>query len=230
MSKKLISALAAATLGAAALSTPVMAEVTATAGFVSDYYFRGANLGDGGANGSFDWSNDSGFSAGVWVIDDAAGGNDGLEYDIYGGYAAETDSFSWSVGIARYEYTYATNFEQEINLGLGIGDFGLALDLGQADPNVTGSDAVDYQHVAVSWAVNDVYGLTFGNMDPDTDSDADGYTYVEVSASGEVAELDVSMTLGTKSDGDDTKADPAYQDTSGYLVLGVSKSFDGIGF
>jgi uncharacterized protein (TIGR02001 family) len=223
MSKRLITAVAAATLGVSALSTPAMAEVSATAGFVSDYYFRGSNLGDGGANGSFDWANDSGFSAGVWAIDDRNGSNDGLEYDIYGGYAAETDSsFSWSVGLARYEYTYASNFEQEVNLGLGMGDFGLAVDIGQADSGISGDDATDYNHYAVSWAANDVYGLTLGNMDPDTDTDDDDYNYVEVSASGEVSELDVSMTLGTVSlEG---------VETSGYLVLSVSKTFDSLGY
>ncbi len=239
MSKKLIAAAAAATMGLSALSTPALAEVTATAGFVSDYYFRGNNLGDGGANGSIDWANDSGFSAGVWAIDDAAGGNDGLEYDIYAAYGAETDSFDWSVGFTRYEYTYATNFEQEVNLGLGMGDFGLGIDIGQADPNVSGQDATDYRHVALSYAANDVYSITLANADPDTDTDDDEYNYIEVSAAGEVNGFDVSMTLGTRSDGDATKAavdDPttpeseAYTASSGYLVLGISKSFDSLGF
>lgn len=223
MSKKLISAVAAASLGVATLSTPVMAEVTATAGFVSDYYFRGANLGDGGANGSIDWANDSGFSAGIWAIDDGTGGNDGLEYDVYGGYAAETDSFSYSIGYARYEYTYGSNFEHEVNLGLGVGAFGLAVDIGEADPNDDVNDPTDYNHVAVSWAANDVYGLTLGQVDPDTDTDDDEWTYVEVGASGEVSELDVSMTLGTVS-GDN------YPNTTGYMVLSVSKTFDSPGF
>ena len=228
MSKKLITAIAAATLSVSALSTPAIAEVTATAGFVSDYYFRGSNLGDGGANGSIDWANDSGFSAGVWAIDDQTAGNDGLEYDIYGGYAAETDSFNWSVGYARYEYTYTSDFEHEINLGLGMGKFGLALDIGQDDDDGA-ADAIDYNHIAVSYAHNDVYGLTLGMGDPDTDSDDDEYNYIEVSASGSVSDIDVSMTLGTKSDGDATKAAPTYSPTSGYLVLSASKSFDSLG-
>ena len=222
MSKKLTAAIAAATLGVVALATPVSADVGATAGFVSDYYFRGANLGDGGANASIDWvAGDSGFSAGIWAIDDQAAGNDGLEYDIYASYAQETDSFDWSVGLTRYEYTYGTNFEQEVNLGLGIGDFGLAADIGSADPNTTGSDTVDYRHIALSWAANDIYALLVGNVDPDTDTDDDDYNYVEVSAAGEVSDLDVSMTLGTVSLENTA--------TSGYMVLRVSKSFDGLG-
>ncbi len=223
MSRKLITAVAAATLGAVALSTPAQAEVGATVGWVSDYVYRGVALGESSANVSIDYSNDSGFSAGVWAIDDATAGT-GLEYDIYLSYGQETDSFSWSVGYTRYEYTYATNFEHELNLGLGMGSFGLAVDIGQADANVSGVDAVDYRHVALSYALNDIYSLTVGNVDPDTDADDDAWTYLEVSAAGEISGLDVALTLGT------VEEDDFAGKMSGYLTLSVSKSFDSLGF
>jgi uncharacterized protein (TIGR02001 family) len=225
MSKKLITAIAAATLIVGALSTPVSAEVTATAGFVSDYYFRGSNLGDGGANGSIDWS-EGGLSAGVWAIDDGMGGNDGLEYDLYLAYGVELDAVDLSIGYTRFEYTHTSDFEHEVNLGVAAGAFALAVDIGEDDDDGA-ADAADYRHVALSWAIDDVYGLTVGNADPDTDVDDNEYNYIEASAAGEVSGLDMSMALGTKSSSDADKAAlTTYQDTSGYLVLSASKTFD----
>lgn len=221
-----MSALTAATLGAIVLSSPVMAETSATAGFVSDYVFRGAGAGDGGANGSVDWSNDSGFALGAWAIDDGNGPNDGMEVDIYGSYSQEKDNFSWSVGFTRYEYTWGPGFQTEINLGLDVGKFGLALDSGKNDSTATGAVDNDYRHIAVTYAVNDVYGIKLAQMDPDTDADDDQWNYFEVSASGQVSELDVSMTLGTSSEGDAK----SLGQSDGYLTLSVSKSFDGLGF
>jgi len=232
MSKKLITAIAAATLGASALSAPAFAEVTATAGFVSDYYYRGRNLGDGGANGSIDFANDSGVYGGIWAIDDGSGANDGLEYDIYFGYGAEVaDGLGLSIGYTRYEYTYSGDFEQEVNLGASFGNFGLAIDIGE-DDDEGDDEATDYVHIAASVAINDIYSVTLGNYTPDTQDDDtgadtdEGHTYIEVSAGGEVAGLDASMTIGTISEEDDVKE----TDTSGYLVLSVSKTFDGLGF
>lgn len=222
MSKKLVSAVVAATLGAAALSTPVMAEVTATAGLVSDYYFRGANLGDGGANASIDWANDSGVSVGAWAIDDQDGGNDGLEVDLYASYGHDfNDDVSASIGLARYEYTgMRSNFETEVNLGISFQDYSLAVDVGESDPNdEAGTDATDYLHVAASWS-GEVYGVTVGQGDPDTDADDDEYQYAEVSASGEVSGLDMSISAGK------TTNDVLYDTDGGYIVLSASKTFD----
>ena len=69
--KKLALLASSATL-AAAVSLPTQAEVSANAGFVSDYYFRGANLGDGGVYGGLDYEQ-GGFFAGTWWIDDGTG-------------------------------------------------------------------------------------------------------------------------------------------------------------
>ena len=66
-----LAAAIALTTGALTAPTIAMADVSATAGFVTDYYFRGVNLGDAGAYGSIDYSA-GGFYAGVWAIDDSA--------------------------------------------------------------------------------------------------------------------------------------------------------------
>ena len=220
MSKKLISAVAAATLGASALATPVMAEVSATAGVVSDYVYRGSRLGDAAANASIDYSNDSGISAGIWGIQDDGVVTNGLEVDIYASYAHEfSDAVSASVGFTRYEYTgNRTNFESEVNLGLAINAFSLAIDMGEMDAN-NDSDPMDYMHYALSWG-GEVYAATVGAYESDDNIDKNDTNYFEVSASGEVSDLDMSIALGKSTDGTDGGSD------GGYLVLSASKTFD----
>jgi len=223
MSKKLITAVAAATLGAVAFTAPAMAEVSATAGMVSKYVFRGNTLGSSAANGSIDYTN-GGFTGGVWAIDDGVV-TDGLEVDFYLSYGGDiNDDFSYSVGATRYEYTYATNFEQEVNLSLSYSKFSLGIDIGQGDPNVSGADAEDYTHISFSWAPNDTYSLLLGSFDADEDGAGyfgrGDYSYFEASAGGSISDIDVSFTIGISSDDLVGNGDDAY------IVLSASKSFD----
>ena len=83
----------------------------------------------------------------------------------------------------------------------------------------------EYSHYAVSYAHNDTYSLTVGQVDPDTDdaSEDDEWTYAEVTAAGEVSELDVALSVGHVETGD------AVGNLGGYMVLSVSKTFDGLG-
>lgn len=237
MSKKLISAIAAATIGASALSMPVLAEVTSTAGVMSDYVFRGASAGKSAAFGSADWSNDSGVTAGIWAVDNA-GGSDGGEFDLYVAYGQEGDSFDWSVGLTRYEYTANTLNTTELNLGLAMGQFALNVDLNQTDTSSsTNVDASDGTHFALTYDHNDVYDFTVGQVDNNTEDDEatvmnfvtggangedDGWTYIQATASGQVSDVDVSLTLGGVMEQDNANQD-------GYMTLTASKTFDGLG-
>lgn len=226
MSKKLISALTAAILGATALSTPVMAGTSATAGYVSDYVFRGFSSGSGAANGSVDYSHDSGFSAGIWAIDLGAvpAGDNGAEFDIYGAYGMDMDSWKWSAGFTIYQYTESTFSTNELNLDLAAGDFSLAIDINNSEDSAISAVDIDGQHIALSWAANDVYSLTLAQNDPNTDVDDDAWTYLQAAAAGKVSEVDVSMTLGLLDEED------LAGNMNGYLVLSASKKFDGLGF
>lgn len=220
MNKFSKSILAAAVLGAS-ISAPAIAEgeLSANAGFVTDYYFRGSNLGDGGAYGGVDYTL-GGIYLGTWVIDDQTGGNDGLETDFYLGYGADlSDSVSFSVGYTRYEYTYSSDFEHEINLNLGVGAFGLEYSFGKDED--LGAPETDYDFTAVSWS-GEVFGITYGDFD-NSDTD-DGVAYIEVSASGEVSGLDATITLGNQIDVQ--TAGVSGSTGNGYLILDIGKSFD----
>lgn len=236
--KKLALLASSATL-AAAVSLPTQAEVSANAGFVSDYYFRGANLGDGGVYGGLDYEQ-GGFFAGTWWIDDGTEGNDGLETDFYLGYGMEHgDSFAWSVAYNRYEYTYTSDFEHEIVLGLGFGPVSFELVKGvdddEANTYVTDDagtvvldadgmailvreDQEDYTVFTASFE-HGAFGVTVGYYEMD-DVDDSEYTWLEGSFGGEiVAGVEGSINLGIKSDEEEGGDE-------GYMYLDISKSFD----
>ena len=206
--KKINTLLAASVLAATAgVSAPVLADLSANAGFVTDYYYRGANLGGAGLYAGADYET-GGFYAGVWAIDDdnddATTDEDGFEYDLYLGYGTEVAGVSVTVGYTEYRYTYQSDYEAEVNVGLGLGAF--SVDYADGEARSDDGDT-DYEFYSLSWS-GEVFGAVVGSTED--------YDYVELSASGEVSGLDVTATIGSQ-DADDT---------DGYLVLDVSKSFD----
>jgi len=207
--------LAAAVLSA---STVAQAEISANVGFVSEYYFRGVNLGDAGAYAGADFEH-SGFYAGVWAIDDSDDGNSGLETDFYLGYGTEFSGVSVGLGYTRFEYTNSGDFEHEINFTLGYQGFGFEYTTGEDDDE--GEDETDYDFIALSWS-GEVFGATYGSYEND-DTD-DEYDYFELSASGEVAGLDASLTLGQRTNIKNASGDVESDDA--YLFIDISKSFD----
>ena len=225
--KTLTKAIAAASL--ATVSVAAFAETSITIGAVSDYYFRGANLGDGGAYASVDYEN-SGFYAGSWIIDDGTGGNDGLETDFYLGYGGEADGFSYNIGYNRYEYTYTSDFEHEIVLSGGIAGFGLDIALGVDDDSDTAAaeDEADYTVIQLSYG-SGPWGVTLGSWDQDEGDDAviaeNEYKWFEVSYSADFGGVDATATIGQTFDAESGGTDVTSYG-SNYLILDLSKSFD----
>ena len=210
------SILAAMVLGVVAISPTTHAGGSANAGFVSDYYFRGANLGDGGLYAGFDYES-NGFFVGTWGIDDGTGGNDGLETDVYFGYGMEIDSFSWGIGYNRYEYTYTSDFEDEIELSLGYGAFSLKYADGtDSDESLTPTVETDYSHYVLGVS-GEVFAAAYGSTEYDNDPNG-SYDYIEFSATGTIGEFDVAVTAG------DASFDVG--DPGAYMFLDISKSFD----
>ena len=247
--KTLTKAVAAASL--ATLSGAVVAgDLALTAGGVSEYYFRGQNLGDAGAYASVDYTS-GGFYAGIWTIDDGdratdantldASGNitsgnaDGLEYDIYFGYGGELGGgFGYSVGYTRYEYTYSSVFQQEINLGGSIAGFGLDLAFGEDDQD---GDEGDYFVIELTYS-SGPWGFKIARIDSDEGDDGalndDGelliseseQNWAEISYSADFAEgLAGTVTLGQVFGSETDNVDNSSEGNN-YLVFDISKSFD----
>lgn len=78
------------------------AEVTASVGAASMYYWRGYDLGGGAALFGDVKISKNGFAAGVWT----SSGDEilGTEYDLYVGYSGSVDSFSYGINIVSYNY------------------------------------------------------------------------------------------------------------------------------
>jgi uncharacterized protein (TIGR02001 family) len=225
---KMTKLAAAIALASGALTTaPAMADVSATAGFVTDYYFRGVKLGDAAAYGSVDYSA-GGFYAGIWAIDYGTSDDDGdaVEYDLYAGYAFEFENgISVDLGIIQYEYTDSTDSETDLSLTVGFGDFSVNYtDVSDDNPDDDDYDAKVY---SISWS-GEVFGATYGHVDTDETSsganDEEEYDWIELTASGEVVGLDVTLAIGTTENVESSGEDDAGSD--GYILLDVSKSFD----
>lgn len=178
------SLLAAAVAGGAVVSTPALAEVSATAGVANLYLWRGQNLGGGTpvVMGSLDYSHESGLFAGVWG---SSAGPDS-EVDLYVGYAYSNDDFGFKV--TAYDYSYprsaVTGDLQEIALGVTFGGFFADAILAQGDltddyfavgytyEKFTGkvgmysADAADanYVHADLTYAYNDNLSFTVSGI------------------------------------------------------------------
>ncbi len=210
--KKLLATSVAVAAMTAGLSTTAQAEIeglSANAGFMSDYVYRGQIFGEASAYAGLDYEA-AGFYVGTWMAD--LGGE--LEVDYYAGWGMETEGgVSFSLGFTGYEYTQDTLSDLEVNLGLGFAGFSLDVAAGTSDAG-DGSDDTDYTTAALGWG-GEIFGATAGYFEYDGGED---WTYFEVYAGGEVAGLDATLTLGS------TSSETAL-DNNGYITLDVSKSF-----
>ena len=236
MHKKLLLTTAILTTGAA-LPAVSRAELTANAGWVSDYIFRGIFQEDSSPYGGIDWSSEGGLYAGVWGADVEIG----LETDIYFGYSGsfgEDDSFGFTVGFTGYYYTEdgaPTSAEpgfddkyEELNLGISLGIF--ALDFADGEWGGWGSPS-DYTFTTLTIAPEMGPYYAFNSYGGDADGD-----YIEIGYGFSAAELDFSVALlwGLDVDEVDELGNPTSvirldEGKRGYVdhavTFGVSKSF-----
>lgn len=187
------------------------AETTVTAGWMSEYIFRGIPQSDSSAMLSADIEND-GWFAGAWAADVGQGS----EVDLYAGYSGESNGWNYTIGGTGYFYT--DDFDDdylELNLGLGRGAFSLEAAFGEYD-NFAGPTQ-DYSFFALTATQNGLYG-TVGTFSRDFDGE-----YLEIGYGGEWQGIDVNVAaihstddiLGNTNGDDDTS-----------IVLTVSKTFD----
>ena len=228
--KSLTKAIAVASLASVSTAAMAVEGLSTTIGLVSDYNYRGESLGDAAANVSVDYSV-GGFYVGVWAIDD--GGEaavDGLEYDTYLGWGGEFGGVEVGIGYTRYDYTYTSDYESEINLSAGIAGFGLAIALGNDDDaaskdasgNAVAAADDDYTVIDLSYT-NGAFGVLLGQKSFD-DADTE-YKRFELSYSAEIGGADATATYGRVFDATvDSNDESSYGDD--YLVFSLSKSFD----
>jgi uncharacterized protein (TIGR02001 family) len=218
-------------LSAAAAAVPAtsMAEVTANAGYVSDYIFRGIFQEDSSAYAGIDYSGGA-FYLGAWGADVGTG----LETDLYFGFAGG-ENFTYKVGYTGYFYT--DDFDdtyQEINLGVGFGIFAADLAIGEWDGFGTSQD---YEFLSVTlspekgpyykigmWGGDFEDNVLFPNTKTPTGGSGDyfelGYTY---SLEDHGVDLSVAfiyspdLVVGDWDDGE-TAGDSA-------VVFGIKKNF-----
>jgi hypothetical protein len=153
---------AAAALAATASGT-ALADATANVGFMSDYIFRGVYQSESTPFAGIDIEADTGFYIGIW----GANVKDGLEYDLYLGYAGGGENFDWYTGFTNYFYT--DNFDnsyEEFNAGFSFGFMSVDYALGNytyqcdsfndpswtavCDPNTWNHDQ-SYQYLGVTF-------------------------------------------------------------------------------
>ena len=191
------------------------AEVTANAGWVSQYYFRGLLQKTSSASAGLDVGLGA-LSLGTWAADVG----DGSEIDLYGSVGIEMEEVSLSVGGTAYLYT--GQFDDtylEANLGAGYGLLSFEFSFGQYEN--FDDDALQYWFFGLTAEQGGFYG-TFGTFG----SDFEG-AYGEAGYGFSAAELDFTIS-GILNDSDLSGLENADGDpTPGFtLVFGISKTFE----
>jgi uncharacterized protein (TIGR02001 family) len=207
--KQLITA---AALGTVAISA--QAELTANAGFASEYYYRGIFQTKSSASAGIDFEQ-KGFYAGAWTADVG----DGLEYDVYGGYGLEVGDVSLSGGFTGYYYTGEfDDTYQELNFSASWKFLSVGYSVGEWDGFGT---PADYNFLEVT-VEHKGFHATYGDFGDDFSGE-----YIELGYGQEIGGFDFAITL-ILSDEDlsfetDDDGDPAKDEA---LTFSISKSFD----
>ena len=188
--------------------------VSANAGFVSEYFYRGIAQKTSSASAGVD----VGFGAlsfGTWLADVG----DGAEIDFYGSVGGEVEGLSLSAGGTAYLYT--GQFDDtylEGNLGAGYGPLSLEFSLGQYEN--FGAGTQDYWFVGVTAEHEGFYG-TYGTFG----SDFEG-SYGEAGYGFSAAELDFTVSGILRDSLLSGAVDEASLPTPELtLVLGIGKTF-----
>jgi uncharacterized protein (TIGR02001 family) len=222
---------------AAALASPAaMADTTANFGVASEYMFRGIPQTNGAAvQGGVDVSTDVGLYVGAWASNvNFGGGENGNEFDVYGGFTKSFGMFGLDVGAIGYIYS-----EDSEDGGAGAGsnlDF-VEVYAGATLGPVSGKVyySPDYNNVSqpslygtltASFAVSETISLFAqgGSLNWDNID-----SYVDYSAGITGAKDGFSITLGafgTNGRGAATYFGPAGESDDVKFVISAKKTLD----
>ena len=190
------------------------AEVSANAGWVSQYFYRGILQKTSSASAGLDVGLGP-VGLGTWIADVG----DGAEVDFFGSVGVDLGEGSLSAGGTAYLYT--GQFDDtylEANFGAGYGPLSVEFSIGQYEN--FGAGTLDYWFVGVTAEHEGFFG-TVGGF-----GDAFSGNYGEVGYGFSAAELDWTIS-GIVNDKDlSGLADGAGSPTAGVtVVFGVSKEF-----
>ena len=220
--KKLISfALAAAVL--LPLHAEAQATVTANAGWLSQYYYRGILQKTSSASAGLNVASGN-FSAGTWAADVG----DGSEVDLFGGVSLPLGE-SATVSLGGTGYFYTGDFDNtylEGNLGVGLGIVSLAAALGTydapGDPKYFYLGITAAQNGFFATAATIAYNTGFGDALSDAFDKDLGGQYLQAGYGFSAADLDFTVSglwndsyLNFLYEGADEMT----------LIFGVSKTF-----
>ena len=191
------------------------AEVSANAGFVSQYFYRGIFQKTSSASAGLDLGLGV-LSLGTWVADVG----DGVEIDLFGSVGVDVGEGNLSVGGTAYLYT--GEFDDtylEVNLGAGYGPLSVEFSIGQYEN--FGAGTLDYWFAGVTAEHEGFYGTVAG-----FGMDFSG-NYGEVGYGFSAAELDITI-LGILSDSELSRLlDGNQLPTPGLTVIfGIGKTFE----
>ncbi len=194
------------------LAAPVMAELEANIGVASNYVWRGLTQTDDSAavSGGLDYGHESGFYVGAWTSNVDFGDN-GYEFDVYGGYAGEAAGISYDVGYIYYAYPTLddANFS-ELYLSGGFGPVSAAINY-QVDADFTDENYL-YFELAGEFALSEDYGLkVFAGV---YDLKADGDDVTNFGATLSKGEFSLTAVKNDVDDDDDPR-----------VFVGWSKTF-----
>jgi uncharacterized protein (TIGR02001 family) len=226
MRKLIASALAVALL--APVGADAQVELTANAGYMSQYYYRGIPQKTSSANGGFDLASGV-FSAGTWAADVG----DGSEVDLYASVGIPLGEVA-SLSVGGTGYFYTGDFDNtylEANVGVGFGPVSVDAAFGTYD------DGNDTKYVYLGMTAEAPYGLfatvgtiAFNSAFGDAFSDAFdrdlAAMYLEAGYAFSAADLDFTISgLWNNSNASfqyDASSDPTQELT---LIFKVSKTF-----
>jgi uncharacterized protein (TIGR02001 family) len=200
---------------AAAAATPVtsMAETSANIGWVSEYIFRGIYQEDSSAYAGIDYASDNGFYLGTWGADVG----DGLETDLYFGYAGGA-AFTYKIGYTGYYYT--DDFDDtynEINVGIGYGIFALDVAIGEWDGF---GNSADYTFTSITLSPEKGPYYKLGSFSQDFDGD-----YLELGYVYSLEDMGVDVSIAATFSDDLPVTNPDDGETGEWaLVFGIKKT------
>ena len=209
----LTAALAFGLLGGTAAAQDV--SVSANAGWVSQYFYRGILQKTSSASAGLDLSAGL-FSAGTWAADVG----DGAEVDLYAAVGGGNDTFNISVGYTGYFYTGEfDDTYQEVNINAGAGPLSVEVSIGQYENFGFGTQ--NYSFIGIS-AGHEGFSATVGTFGGDFDG-----TYGEVGYGFSAGDMDWSISGIVNDSTLSGLVDNAFAPTPGVtLVFGVGKTFD----